>query len=186
MCPFDDDQSFDELRAQGRTLWHEHQRLLQEHQRLLALQGPSSVDATADAQSRLDEIASLRKQLDEVQTRLDTMIVGLKGRITELEAELKAKGGKGKGKNNRSERRKKPPCTKDKAHCKDPKCSTHNKPEPPEQTGHGPRPQATLPCEEKVHALPENQQVCTVCGGQLKEMEGQVETSEVIDVQVRG
>jgi transposase len=184
MCPFDDDQTFDELRAQGRTLWYEHQRLLEELQRWMSQPGASCLDESQELTARIAEIAALRKLNDERQAASVAEIAGLKGRIIELEAQVKAKGGKGKDKRNKSERRPKPACTK--KDCADPKCSTHNKPKKPDREGHGPRPQPSLPCDEQVHELPESERICTLCGEPLKEMQGQVETCEMIEVQVRG
>ena len=48
--------------------------------------------------------------------------------------------------------------------------------------GHGPRPQPTLPVVEVVHTLDAPDQVCTACGGALREWAGQCEESEEIDV----
>jgi transposase len=53
---------------------------------------------------------------------------------------------------------------------------------PAVKTGHGPRPQPTLPVVEVVHTLDAADQVCTACGGALGEMSGQCEESEEIDV----
>src|SRR4029077_16053041 len=52
----------------------------------------------------------------------------------------------------------------------------------PAHKGHGPRAQASLPVVEEKHDVPEDQRVCGVCGGALKEMVGQSEDSEEIDV----
>jgi transposase len=56
------------------------------------------------------------------------------------------------------------------------------KTEKPAHKGHGPRAQASLPVVEEKHEVPEDQRVCGVCGGALKEMVGQSEDSEEIDV----
>ena len=50
------------------------------------------------------------------------------------------------------------------------------------QRGHGPRPQPNLPIEVVTHTLPEEEQVCTFCGGQLDEWSEQAEESEEITV----
>jgi transposase len=50
------------------------------------------------------------------------------------------------------------------------------------QRGHGPRPQPTLPVVEIVHTLDAPDQVCTACGGALREWAGQYEESEEVDV----
>lgn len=55
------------------------------------------------------------------------------------------------------------------------------KPEKPRK-GHGPRPQPKLPMEVVTHTLPEDEQVCPFCGGQLEEWSGQAEESEEITV----
>lgn len=52
----------------------------------------------------------------------------------------------------------------------------------PPQTGHGPRPQPTLPIVEREHDLDEADKVCTTCGGALAEWRGQSETRDEIDV----
>lgn len=51
-----------------------------------------------------------------------------------------------------------------------------------EKHGHGPHKQPNLPIVEKVHELDEADKVCPKCGGQLKELVGQYEESEEIDV----
>jgi transposase len=48
------------------------------------------------------------------------------------------------------------------------------------QSGHGPRPQPTLPLVEIRHDLPADQRECPACGGALTEMTGQGEISERI------
>jgi transposase len=48
--------------------------------------------------------------------------------------------------------------------------------------GHGPREQPQLPVVEKVLELAEEQRKCTVCAGELEEMTGQYEDSEVVTV----
>ena len=48
--------------------------------------------------------------------------------------------------------------------------------------GHGPRPQRALPVVEQLHLLDEPDRVCPGCGGELREMKGQYEESEEIDV----
>jgi transposase len=50
------------------------------------------------------------------------------------------------------------------------------------QTGHGPRPQPTLPIVEKVHTLDDADKACAACGGTLTEWAGQAETRDEIDV----
>ncbi len=50
------------------------------------------------------------------------------------------------------------------------------------QKGHGPRPQPNLPIEVVTHSLPEEERVCSFCGGRLEEWEGQAEESEEITV----
>jgi transposase len=50
------------------------------------------------------------------------------------------------------------------------------------QTGHGPREQATLPLVEVVHVLDAPDQQCPKCGGELREWDGQYETSDEIDI----
>lgn len=48
--------------------------------------------------------------------------------------------------------------------------------------GHGPRPQARLPVQEKVYELPPSERTCPVCQGTLLEMGNQTEDSEEITV----
>jgi transposase len=48
--------------------------------------------------------------------------------------------------------------------------------------GHGPTAQPKLPTIEVVHELAEADQTCPQCGGTLKEMQGQTEDAEEIDV----
>jgi transposase len=48
--------------------------------------------------------------------------------------------------------------------------------------GHGPREQLALPVIEQVHTLDEPDRTCPSCGGELREMKGQYEESEEIDV----
>jgi transposase len=48
------------------------------------------------------------------------------------------------------------------------------------QTGHGPRPQPTLPIVDVRHDLPPDHRRCDQCGGQLTEMTGQTEDAERI------
>jgi len=48
--------------------------------------------------------------------------------------------------------------------------------------GHGPRPQPNLPVEVVTHTLPEDERVCSFCGGQLEEWPEQAEESEEITV----
>lgn len=52
----------------------------------------------------------------------------------------------------------------------------------PPQKGHGPTPQPELPVVETVYELDEADRACPKCGGDLVEMAGQFETSEVVDV----
>jgi len=49
-------------------------------------------------------------------------------------------------------------------------------------TGHGPKAQPTLPRETRLFELDEADKTCPACGGELRPMEDQVETSEMIDV----
>lgn len=51
-----------------------------------------------------------------------------------------------------------------------------------ERRGHGPREQKALPQVEQLHLLDEPDRVCPGCGGELREMKGQYEESEEIDV----
>lgn len=51
-----------------------------------------------------------------------------------------------------------------------------------ERRGHGPREQKALPQVEQIHLLDEPDRVCPGCGGELREMKGQYEESEEIDV----
>jgi transposase len=53
------------------------------------------------------------------------------------------------------------------------------------QTGHGPRAQAELPIAEQVHVLDEPDRMCPQCGGDLREITGQYEESEEVDVVAR-
>jgi transposase len=48
--------------------------------------------------------------------------------------------------------------------------------------GHGPKEQPKLPVVEVVHGLDDGDKVCPNCGGGLREMEGQYEESDEIDV----
>jgi transposase len=57
---------------------------------------------------------------------------------------------------------------------------TPTSPTRPPQSGHGPRPQPTLPVVEIRHELPPEDRQCPACGGELMEMAGQAETSERI------
>jgi len=50
------------------------------------------------------------------------------------------------------------------------------------QRGHGPGEQRELLTEEVIHSLPDDEQVCTACGGQLEEMTGQFDEAEEVDV----
>src|SRR5438552_14796166 len=54
--------------------------------------------------------------------------------------------------------------------------------ERPPHTGHGPRAQGELPQVEVVHTLDEPDRTCPKCGGGLREMTGQPEEAEEIDV----
>jgi transposase len=58
----------------------------------------------------------------------------------------------------------------------------HQDGERPARAGHGPRAQLTLPVIEVVHTLDEPDTVCPQCGGTLREMKGQYEEAEEIDV----
>jgi len=51
-----------------------------------------------------------------------------------------------------------------------------------ERRGHGPRAQKALPQVEQIHLLDEPDRACPGCGGELREMKGQYEESEEIDV----
>lgn len=51
-----------------------------------------------------------------------------------------------------------------------------------EQTGHGPREQLQLDQAERTYELDEQDRVCTQCGGELQQWDGQFEESEEIDV----
>jgi transposase len=53
-------------------------------------------------------------------------------------------------------------------------------PSRPAHPGHGPRPQPTLPTIEIRHELAPDQRQCPACGGELREMMGQAESSERI------
>jgi transposase len=64
---------------------------------------------------------------------------------------------------------------------KRPRASKHEDTQTPEQKGHGPRPQPSLPVLETVHRLEQADQVCLSCGGQLTEWQGQSEESEQIE-----
>ncbi len=55
----------------------------------------------------------------------------------------------------------------------------------PDQPGHGPHPQTSLPSVEQVHELPEAERGCSACGGTLDPMAGQYEESEEITVTER-
>jgi len=50
------------------------------------------------------------------------------------------------------------------------------------QTGHGPTAQPSLPLIEEIHVLDQADRACPKCGGELREMAGQYEESEEIDV----
>ena len=50
------------------------------------------------------------------------------------------------------------------------------------RTGHGPRPQPSLPIEEVVFELDDADRMCPKCGGELSEMAGQFEEADVVDV----
>ncbi|HSF17609.1 MAG TPA: IS66 family transposase [Vicinamibacteria bacterium] len=52
----------------------------------------------------------------------------------------------------------------------------------PNREGHGPRPQPHLPMVERVLELSETEKKCLVCDGELGEMSGQYEESEVVTV----
>ena len=49
-------------------------------------------------------------------------------------------------------------------------------------TGHGPKPQPSLPIDEVIFALDEPDRMCPKCGGELTEMAGQFEEADVIEV----
>ena len=53
--------------------------------------------------------------------------------------------------------------------------------QPKKQTGHGPHAQPKLPEIEVVHELDAADAVCSACGGQLEEWEGQTEDSDEIE-----
>lgn len=55
-------------------------------------------------------------------------------------------------------------------------------PPPAPRRGHGPAAQPKLPTIEVVHELAEADQICPQCGGTLKEMSGQTEDADEIDV----
>ena len=56
-------------------------------------------------------------------------------------------------------------------------------PEPAKpRTGHGPKPQPSLPIEEVLFELDEADRMCPKCGGELSEMAGQFEEADVVDV----
>ena len=50
------------------------------------------------------------------------------------------------------------------------------------RTGHGPKPQPSLPIEEVLFELDEADRMCPKCGGELGEMTGQFEEADVVDV----
>lgn len=50
------------------------------------------------------------------------------------------------------------------------------------QRGHGPSEQGVLLCAQVIHALPDDEKVCTQCGGQLEEMTGQFDEAQEVDV----
>lgn len=56
------------------------------------------------------------------------------------------------------------------------------KEKPAKGKGHGPRPQPHLPSVERVFELPDTDRKCEVCDGELSEMTGQFEESEVVTV----
>ena len=56
------------------------------------------------------------------------------------------------------------------------------KPPKKKPKGHGPRSQPRLPVIERVFELDKSQRECDVCGGELSEMKGQFEESEVVTV----
>jgi transposase len=55
-------------------------------------------------------------------------------------------------------------------------------PAKPRPKGHGPRSQPKLPVVEKVFELDKSDRKCDICGGELSEMNGQFEESEVVTV----
>jgi transposase len=61
-----------------------------------------------------------------------------------------------------------------------PSSESSARPQRPPQPGHGPRPQPALPVVEIRHDLSADDRQCPACGGELREMAGQVETSERI------
>ena len=50
------------------------------------------------------------------------------------------------------------------------------------RTGHGPRPQPSLPVDEVLFELDEADLACPKCGGELTELAGQFEEADVVDV----
>jgi len=56
------------------------------------------------------------------------------------------------------------------------------KPKKKQEKGHGPRSQPKLPVIDRVFELEPSQRECAVCGGELAEMNGQFEESEVVTV----
>lgn len=52
----------------------------------------------------------------------------------------------------------------------------------PKRKGHGPRPQPELPTMERLFELAQAERKCKVCDGELTEMSGQFEESEVVTV----
>jgi transposase len=64
----------------------------------------------------------------------------------------------------------------------DERMKAERKAEPKKNEGHGPRPQPQLPTMERVFELDEAKRKCSVCEGELTEMSGQFEESEVVTV----
>lgn len=63
------------------------------------------------------------------------------------------------------------------------KPSPSDPPEPrPKRPGHGPRPQPALETVTRLFVLDEADLACPACGGELRPLSGQVESSEMIDV----
>ena len=113
------------------------------------------------------------KKLVRMITKLQKELIALKGggpeqlslRIAELEEQLAKTNKKLFG--EKTERRAK----------------TDTEPEQrAEQKGHGPREQPALAVVEQEHLLDEADKVCTECGGELSQWDGQFEESEEIDV----
>jgi transposase len=113
------------------------------------------------------KLAELLKEIGELKQE---GAEGLQLRLAELERQLAVCNQKLFG--DSSEKRTSPEETQEQ----------NAIPEKKARKGHGPRQQPMLRVEEKIHSIPECDRACCVCGGSVKQWEGQFEESEEVDI----